>query len=260
MAMSGSTMTFDRFVRWNISVSDRLSPTIEQETHPYPKFDRVVADFINGHDNLTVVDIGAGRHCDYSNRVIHRPVRMVGVDISASELALNDFLDERIAADACAPIPALEGKVDILVSKATMEHLPDNEAFLRNARRLLKPGGTMVLLFTNRYAPFALINRLLPARLSTFLLAKLAPVWAGQVGFKTHYDRTNYSAFDRMLKDVGFSNAEFQVGYFSSAYFRFFVPAYLISLGFDRLRHALKIKNLGSYYLVIATADGSPAT
>jgi SAM-dependent methyltransferase len=256
--MSGS-MTFDRFVRWNITVSDRLSPTIEQVTHPYPKFDRVVADFINSHDDLTVVDIGAGRHCDYSNLVIRRPARMVGVDISGSELALNDFLDERIAADACAPMPELEGKVDLLVSKATMEHLPNNEAFLRNARKLLKPGGTMVLLFTNRYAPFAFINRVLPARVSTFLLAKLAPVWAGQVGFKTHYDRTNYSAFSRMLKDTGFGNAEFQVGYFSSAYFRFLVPVYLISLGFDRLRYALQIKNLGSYYLVIARAGDSPA-
>lgn len=254
--MSGSIMTFDRFVRWNISVSDRLSPTVEQDTHPYPKFDRVVADFINSHDDLTVLDIGAGRHCDYSNLVTRRPARMVGVDISASELALNDFLDEAIAADACAPIPALEGKVDLLVSKATMEHLPDNEAFLRNAKRLLKPGGTMVLLFTNRYAPFAFINRLLPERLSAILLNKLAPDWRGQVGFKTHYDRTNYSAFDRMLKDVGFSNAEFQVGYFSSAYFRFLVPMYLLSLGFDRLRYALQIKDLGSYYLVTAKADG----
>ena len=58
-----------------------------------------------------------------------------------------------------------------------------------------------------------------------------------------------------MLVEAGFADVEFQVGYFSSAYFRFFVPIYLLSLGFDRLRYALKIKNLGSYYLVIAKAD-----
>lgn len=252
-----SSMTFDRFVRWNIAVSDRLTPTVEQVTHPYPKFDRVVADLINGGENLTVIDIGAGRHCDYSNRVTRRPAWMVGIDISAGELALNDFLDERIAADACAPMPALDGKADLLVSKATMEHLPDNAAFLRNARRMLKPGGTMVLLFTNRYAPFAFINRLLPEKLSALLLAKLAPVWKGQVGFKTHYDRTNYSAFRRLLTQAGFTDADFQVGYFSSAYFRFFVPIYLLSLGFDRMRYALKIKDLGSYYLVVAKADNA---
>ena len=254
-----SSMTFDRFVRWNIAVSDRLTPTVERVTHPYPKFDRVVADLINGGDNLTVLDIGAGRHCDYSNRVTRRPAHMIGIDISGSELELNDFLDERIEADACAPMPALDGKIDLLVSKATMEHLPDNEAFLRNARKMLKPGGTMVLLFTNKFAPFALINRLLPAKLSALLLAKLAPVWAGQVGFKVHYDRTNYSAFRKMLTDTGFANAEFQVGYFSSAYFRFFVPIYLLSLGFDRLRHALNIKDLGSYYLVVAKANNAPS-
>ena len=57
-----SSMTFDRFVRWNIAVSDRLTPTVERVTHPYPKFDRVVAGLINGGDNLTVLDGQAAIH------------------------------------------------------------------------------------------------------------------------------------------------------------------------------------------------------
>jgi SAM-dependent methyltransferase len=245
---------FDRFVRWNISCSDRLSPAVEQNTHPYPKFDAFVADLIDRRPGLTVLDVGAGRHCDYSSKVARRPRRMIGMDISASELALNDFLDDRIAADACAPQPEIEGQIDLLVSKATMEHLHDNAAFLHNAKRLLKPGGTMVLLFTNRYAPFAFINRMLPEKASALLLAKLAPTWAGQVGFEAHYDRTNYSAYRRLLEEAGFKKIDIQPGYFSSAYFRFFVPIYLMSLGFDCMRYALRIKNLASYYLIVCSA------
>ena len=244
--------TFESLVRWNMHICDRLTPAVEYRTHPYPQFDQYVADFLNSHDGVTLVDIGAGRHCDYSNRLVRRPRRVVGIDISGDELALNPFLDERIEADACAPIPHLSGQADILVSKATQEHLRDNAAFLHNAAKILGPGGTLVLVFTNRYAPFAFINRLLPEKVSAFLLDKLAPTWRGQVGFKTFYDRTNYSAFRQLLVQAGYTDIHIQTGYFSSAYFRFFVPLYLISIGFDLLRYTLRIKDIGSYYLVTA--------
>ena len=258
MAVAAQSM-FTRFVRWNIRLSDHLSPPVEERTHPYPHFDQLVADLLNSRDNLTIVDIGAGRCCDYAKRVTPgRPRRMIGVDVSSGELALNGFLDERIVADACAPLPDLAGQADLLVSKATMEHLPDNAAFLRNAALILKPGGTIILVFANRYAPFALLNRVLPHRLSTFLLAKLAPVWAGQVGFEAHYDRTNASSFRRLLVDAGYVDIRVQTGYFSSAYFRFFVPLYLLSVGLDSLRHLLRIENLGYYYLIVARAPDTP--
>lgn len=243
---------FESLVRWNTRISDRLTPSVEYRTHPYPQFDQYVADFLNSHDEVTLVDIGAGRHCDYSNRVVKRPRRVVGIDISGKELARNSFLDERIEADACTPMPHLEGKGDILVSKATQEHLRDNAAFLSNAAKILAPGGTLVLVFTNRYAPFAFINRLLPEKVSSFLLDKLAPTWRGQVGFKTFYDRTNYSAFRQLLVQAGYTDISIKTGYFSSAYFRFFVPLYLLSLGFDLIRYTLQIKEIGSYYLVTA--------
>lgn len=245
--------SFDRFVRWNIRQSARLTPAVEERTHPYPRFDALVADILNRESGMTVVDVGAGRHCDYATLVPRgHGNRMIGVDVSERELAHNEFLDDRVVADACALPQDLDGAADLLVSKATMEHLPDNAAFLSSARRVLKPGGVMILVFTSRNAPFALINRALPERVSGMLLARLAPVWAGQVGFKTHYDRTNASAFRAMLKDMGFETLRFDTGYFSSAYFRFLVPAYLLALGYDLLRHGLKIEALGSYHLVVA--------
>ena len=60
---------FERFVRWNIRMCGRLSPPVEERTHPYPQFDQLIADFVAGRDGLTLVDIGAGRRCDYAARV-----------------------------------------------------------------------------------------------------------------------------------------------------------------------------------------------
>ena len=248
-----SLSIFDRFVRWNIRMCGRLSPALEARTHPYPRFNQLVADFVGNRDQIALVDIGAGRSCDYAARVDRSRIRrVVGVDVSAEELALNGFLDERIVADACLPLPELEGQSDLLVSRATIEHLPDNAAFLRNAARILKPGGTIMLVFANRYAPFALLNRMLPHKVSGLLLAKLAPYWAGQVGFEAHYDRCNGSAFRRLLAEAGYVDVDLRTGYFSSSYFRFFVPLYLVSLAFDSLRHLLQIEDLASYYLIVA--------
>ncbi len=45
-----------------------------------------------------------------------------------------------------------------------MEHLHDNAAFSRKFARALRPGGVMVHTFPCKFAPFALIDQLLPNR------------------------------------------------------------------------------------------------
>jgi hypothetical protein len=55
-----------------------------------------------------------------------------------------------------------------------------------------------------------------------------------------------------MLADNGFDLEHYHPSFFSSSYFAFFVPLYVVSLAFDLLRFILSIKNLSSFHLFVA--------
>src|SRR3546814_14320183 len=62
----------------------------------------------------------------------------------------------KVQADSPLPYPA--ASFDVVLSFQVIEHVLDDDAYLREARRILKPGGTLVVLTPDRK------NRLLPGR------------------------------------------------------------------------------------------------
>lgn len=76
---------------------------------------------------------------------------VVGMDIDAPtiELARRNYGadgDERLsfAVGSCEKIPAKRGSFDVVVSFETIEHIEDQTGFLREVRRVLRPGGVFV--------------------------------------------------------------------------------------------------------------------
>jgi SAM-dependent methyltransferase len=59
-----------------------------------------------------------------------------------------------------------DGSADLVVSLAVVEHIHDNAVFFRNCAYVLRPGGVMIHVFSGRFAPFALMNQLLPNPIS----------------------------------------------------------------------------------------------
>lgn len=179
-------------------------------------------------------------------------VTLVGLDIDAAELAENNMIDHKIVADACDRIPTDFGKYSVITVRAGIEHFHDNARFLLNAFGALEPGGVLIALFPNKFAPFALINQALPHKLSKFLLQKLTRGGEeGVLGFRAHYDRTSYRSFSKIARDAGFEIEFCYPSFFSSAYFRAIPPIYIISLLFDYLRFFLGIRSLASYYCFV---------
>jgi SAM-dependent methyltransferase len=52
---------------------------------------------------------------------------------------------EIVPGDEASPLPAEAGSFDLVLSSQVLEHVPNPSSYLREARRLLKTGGTMVL-------------------------------------------------------------------------------------------------------------------
>lgn len=242
--------------RW----SKRITPAHFEEANVHSMFAKISSILISPPDTIRVLDAGAGSSWflprDYKPRY---GLYLIGADIDLEELEQNEALDEKIVCDVCTNIPIEDGSIDLITAFSGIEHFPNNLGFLQECYRTLRPGGRLVAQFPGRYAPFAVLNRSLPERMKRFLLKVLIPGSEGVLGFKAFYDRTNYSAFSRIARTAGFDIEYHFPGYFSSDYFAFCLPLYIVSLVFDLLRFSVGAKNLASYNLFVLVKPGPSA-
>jgi SAM-dependent methyltransferase len=73
-------------------------------------------------------------------------LRLVGIDVDPQEtmLAENERLYERVHTTTAEHIPEPDASFDFVVSVSVMEHIPNLEAVLTDAGRVLKPGGRLI--------------------------------------------------------------------------------------------------------------------
>jgi SAM-dependent methyltransferase len=248
---------FQKFVRANRRICVQYTPEHYRESNVFNMYTKI-ANILFAQSSISrVVDAGAGKRwrfpSDYKSRF---DLHLIGVDIDFAEMAMNDTLDEKYVSDVCKSIPVAPGSVDLITAYSGLEHFEDTGNFLQQCFLALRPGGLCIAQFPGRYAPFAVLNRCLPHRVTKFLLANLRPGSEGALGFRAYYDRTNYSAFVRMAKTSGFEVEYYLPGFFSSGYFAFFIPIYIVSIFFDLLRFSAGAKNLASYNLFVLRKPG----
>ena len=220
----------------------------------YAGFDTRVRAEIVRREHPIVLDVGGGKRLSF-DRPDHQHT-VIALDISPAELIQNDAADHRIAADACSPLPLPDQSVDVLVSRTVMEHLPRVDAFLREARRVLRPGGVMVHYFPAKWAVFSVLNRLVPHALARRVLFALRPDVRHSSGFPAYYQHCAYGAMRRELKAAGVVSLELSATYYSSRYYEWCTPLYALSVAYESVLAALDLKGLASYLLVV----GMPAT
>lgn len=147
-----------------------------QHTEETTKFVRTAAPLVRGPLD-TIVDVGGGQGGTLSAfREALRPAHAFLVDLDAQWLEvarLRDRATEVVRGDATR-LPFADGSVDLLVTTATLEHIPDWRAALREFLRVARqglvcygPNGSFPYDFGHVGAPFVT------------WLPKPAAAWAG---------------------------------------------------------------------------------
>lgn len=244
----------DGMLRWfrdiNVTASFATTPHQLWDTRGFAIYDWVARAELGRPGVNRVLDVGGGRTWHFGETYRSNPDwHLIGVDIDPKELALNPMLDEAIGADICQTLGVPDNSVDLILCRATVEHLHDTAAFLANVHKALKPGGRAVFVFANKWAPPMILNRMIPHWLAEKLLLKLVPGTAGHGGFRAYYDKCTHSAFKRELQRLGLAIEYDYSSYYSSSYFQFFLPIHFLSILSDLLRQAISIKNLSSMNL-----------
>jgi SAM-dependent methyltransferase len=240
-----------QFVRANVALSERITPTIVHETHAYRKYREAGAALLRQRPRC-VLDVGAGRQWPFAPELKGDGMVLIGFDIDIAEMAENTLLDQKICGDACRSLGVPDQSVDLIMGRAVIEHLHDTAAFMACANRALRDDGRLIVTFASKQAPFAILNRILPQRVSQWLLLHLVPGSSGVLGFKAFYDRASFREFTQGLTDAGFEIERAYASYFSVGYFRFFVPLYVAAFCCDWLRYALGNPRLAAYFMFIA--------
>lgn len=251
-----------------ITANQRLSQATENrlparfKRHIQTLYKYKAAELINRRPGQVVLDIGGGKECPFLPFLdAPRHHLIIALDVSAEELRRNRQLENKIVADAASHgFPFREGSADLVVSRSVVEHIRDNVMFFANCASVLRPGGTMVHAFPGRFAPFALINQLLPNQLARRLVGYLHPDWREEdnYGFPAFYDRCYFSALQNLLDRNGFNNCRYDFLYYQSVYFNFLFPLYLLMLAYDLIAWTLRIRNLASG--VVVTAERPPGS
>lgn len=180
-----------------------------------------------------VLDFGCGRGCYGEDPVALRRqmrilrgkcARVVGTDIGTDALE-NPYLDEVRLFLPGEPVPYPDESFDVLLADCVLEHLPDPAAFFAEARRLLKPGGSLCLRTSNLLSYFGLAAMLIPASKRAEILHRARPDRKDEDSFPTLYRCNTVFAIQKALTQQGFSGIAF--GHESE-------PRYL---GFSRLAY-----------------------
>jgi SAM-dependent methyltransferase len=152
--------------------------------------------------NASVLEAGCGRTTRLA-RFRDRIGRLAGVDLDESGGRMNESLDEFAVADLCGTLPFPDGTFDLVYSNFVVEHLERPPAAFAEWHRVLRPGGSVVVVTSNRSNPLMAAARVLPQRLRTAIKGR-GPGAAARDVFPARYRANTPGALTSQLGQAGF--------------------------------------------------------
>lgn len=139
--------------------------------HQYKDFKNRWQQLMGSWENKIVVDIGCGPGNLYKSlrKRCGTPRLLVGVDVAQGSLKIAQELGYTTVLADAQQLPFVSGFADIVTVNATLHHSDDMEQVLREAARLVKPGGKLITdhdpqktMFNNNWIAHLIWNARLP--------------------------------------------------------------------------------------------------
>ncbi|MBY6366778.1 class I SAM-dependent methyltransferase [Rhodococcoides corynebacterioides] len=130
---------------------ERTVPGIAEENYWFRRHEVVYWDIAPRCAGLTVLEAGPGE--GYGAAAIAESARrVIGVDydVAAAEHIAGRYPTVDITRGNLVDLPVADAAVDVVVTLQVIEHLWDQDRFVRECRRVLAPGGMLIMSTPNR--------------------------------------------------------------------------------------------------------------
>jgi SAM-dependent methyltransferase len=164
----------------------------------HARFDALIRTYLR--PGIAVLDAGAGRGLMYPYDYRDTVARMAGADTDPA-IEGNGNLTDAVVADL-AHLPYEDAEFDLVFSKYVFEHLDRPLDVMRELRRVLKPGGHLLIHTPNRWHYVALFATLTPTSFHAWFNAKRGRVEADT--FPTRYRINDRTRIERLSMASGF--------------------------------------------------------
>jgi SAM-dependent methyltransferase len=163
---------------------ERTVPGIAEENYWFRRHEAAYLHLIGHCADAVVLEAGCGEgYGAQLIRTVARRVIALDYDELTSRHVARSYPELDVLRGNLATLPLRDGSVDVVANLQVIEHLWDQEEFLAQCRRVLRPGGTLIVTTPNRltFSPGQ------DTPLNPFHTRELAP-----------------SELDEMLREAGF--------------------------------------------------------
>lgn len=178
-----------------------------------------------------VLDLGAGAGIIAAMNFRGKAKRICGIDLDP-RVTDNPFLDEGKVCDANS-IPYPDNSFDVIFSDNVFEHLEEPELVLKEAARVLKPGGRLMFKTPNRRHYMPLIARMTPHRFHQFVNRIRGRDEADT--FPTFYRANTPQDVQNLALRTGFLVRRLELIESRPEYLRISALSYLLGIAYERL-------------------------
>jgi ubiquinone/menaquinone biosynthesis C-methylase UbiE len=137
-----------------------------------------------------VCDLGCGLEAAFLDYAAEKIAAGVGVDDQVEEGTRGRW--KRVRADLRSPLPFSDSEFDHVVMLAVLEHLTEPERVLREAHRVIAPGGSLIMTW-----PSSMVDPILNLLHTLHLISD-------EMESDEHQRRIPVATLEQMLHRIGF--------------------------------------------------------
>ncbi len=219
--------------------------------------DALYRDLIRKHlrPGSRILDAGYGRYMTFCKELSSSAVAF-GADLEPTLDTDNSRAPFGVRADV-GRLPYARESFDMVISRSVVEHLADPPAVFREFTRVLRPGGSVVLITPNKYDYVSLIAAATPCWVHKSLVSKIFQVPEDDV-FPTLYRANTTRALTKAMQSVGLVPKEVRLINHYPAYLMFSPILFRLGVLYERLTSLEALRQLRGSILCVFEKPAHP--
>jgi len=190
---------------------ERVVMTNRQVDHPQLIYLVRIAGLLSSKTRW--LDIGCGRrlvpvwlndHSGLEAKMRSAARMIIGIDPDFDALHENRSCHHKLKADA-ASLPFANDCFDLVTSNMVFEHVKNPRSILSEIRRVLEPGGLLIVHTPNWLDIVTIVARFVPNRFHPALVSRMETRKEKEV-YPTHFQFNRPRTIERLLRNAGFND------------------------------------------------------